>query len=659
MRLNIYCEYMKDPVGLDMEKPRFSWMLESEAPNKTIGAEEDEKAFADRKRSGRKGAVEHIQKGEHQLSYHILVNKEISFGKRTCVWDSGVVDSDETLNVVFDGDKLETATDYYYKVTIVTSGGRTLESDTGHFLTGLMPGEKWEAGWIGGPMMEEDTFWFRNSFTLDRAVNKAVAFIGSPNYYILTVNGSDTTDTVLNNAWTDCNKTFLYGTYDITNLLQTGNNAFGVEIGNGWNAMEMGFQGYGLGEHLFSMQVLLTYEDGTKEWRCTNNNEWYFTVEGPMRANSIYQGEDYDARMELTGWNTPEYDMTCAGPAWKDAVEFEPMKGEPRAQILEPIRVVEERRAKAVHLLEDGSYVFDMGQNFAGWVRLQAEAAAGTRISLIYSELEKEDHSLNRISLRGVRATDNYICKGEGTEIYEPRFTYHGFRYVQVKGLPYPPKEDTIVGCVVRSAVEKIGEFQCSSDLINQLQQNIQWTEASNLHGLPTDCPQRDERLGWLNDMTVRNECALYSYRLPNMYDKWLQDVRDAQGEESGAVTDTAPFRRFGQRPADPVSSSFLLIPWNVYCHYGDTRIIEKNYEAMKKWIGYLFRNSRDYVMKYSPMGDWAAPIGGTNLDSIGGGAVSTITPTQLMGTGYLYYDCELMIKMAEVMKKPEDALFY
>ncbi len=172
-------------------------------------------------------------------------------------------------------------------------------------------------------------------------------------------------------------------------------------------------------------------------------------------------------------------------------------------------------------------------------------------------------------------------------------------------------------------------------------------------------CPQRDERLGWLNDMTVRNEGALYNYRLPQLYEKWLQDIRDAQGEKTGAITDTAPFVRFGLRPADPVSTSFLLIPWNTYLHYGNKKIIVQNYEAMKLWVNYLKRNSDNYIVRYSQMGDWAAPISGTDLKSIGSGAVSTITPTILMGTGYFYYDCVLMSKMAHILGNKEDEIFY
>ncbi len=630
MNVSIFCEYLKNPIGIDCEQPRFSWQTEENCG------------------------------GFQQTGYRILIGREQEhlLSGQGIVWDSGVVLSAQSENIIYNGTPLMTACSYYYMVQVLDDAKEVHVSDTGVFTTGIMKPDQWQAMWVGSALMNQHTFWFRSCLNVDRKmVESAYAFVISPNYYVLTVNGNATTDTVLNNAWTDCEKSILYKTYEITNHLRQGENVFGIELGNGWNALEMGIDGDGLGEHQFSVQVYLKYTDGTSGWILSHPDDWKYTTEGPIKFNNIYHGEVYDARREIPGWDEPEYDLAGSELLWRDAVEFEPLKGIVRAEMMEPIKVVAEITPKQVYELPDHSFVYDMGQNFAGWVRIAVQEAEGTRIDLSYSELEHEDHTLNKMTLRGVRATDTYICKGDKTETYEPRFTYHGFRYVQISGVSKKPME--VTGCVVRSAVERIGHFQCSDPMLNQLQSNITWTEESNLHGLPTDCPQRDERLGWLNDMTVRNECAIYNFRLPLLYEKWLQDIRDAQGEVTGAITDTAPFRRFGSRPADPVSSSFLLIPWNIYCHYRDERIIRDNYEPMKRWIGYLFRNANDYILKYSHMGDWAAPIGGTDHNSVGGGAVSTITPTQLMATGYLYYDCILMVKMARVMGREEDAAYY
>ncbi len=630
MNIKLFCEYLQNPIGLDMESPRFTWVFSTD------------------------------RVGLFQQSYHLLVwtgNK--SLDKGTLTWDTGKVLSDRTINIPYNGERLVTAETYYYKVIVGTSDGMEYESEAGTFTMGIMEENAWNAEWLGGPLMEQHTFWFRNRLDIKKEVSNAYLYVASPCYYCLTFNGERCTDAVLNNAFTDVRKTILYATYSVTDKINKGENAIGIELGNGWSGLEMSVGHQGLAEHYFSLQMYITYKDGTSEWIGSKTGEWHYTTQGPVLFNSIYHGEIYDACRELTGWDRPDYDMKASGVKWSEAVEFEPPEGKIRAQILEPIKVVEQREPVAVYELPDGSYTFDMGQNFAGWARLKLKGKRGTEIRLEYAELMHPDHTLNKISLRGVRATDTYILKGEGTEQYEPRFTYHGFRYVQVFGLPGKPKKDTVIGCVVRSAVERIGDFNCGSELLNKLQSNIVWTEASNLFGIPTDCPQRDERLGWLNDMTVRNEGAIYSYRLPQLYTKWLQDIRDTQGRVTGAITDTAPFLRYGIRPADPVSSSFLLIPWNIYCHYGDEKIIRDNYEPMKRWVEYLMRNSTDYILRYSHMGDWAAPIIGTSLDSVGGGAVSVITPTQLMATGFLYYDCILMSKMAGVVGAFEDKEYY
>lgn len=630
-QLKLYCEYLEKPVGIDAECPRFSWVYQTE------------------------------DRGLRQEKYQIIVAEDedgIADGNRL-LWDSGVVDSDQTLNVSYAGTKLRSACTYFYRVTIWLNNGEKIESGTSEFLTGLMDDEPWRADWVGGPMMEKHTFWFRKEFELHGRIRKAVAFVASPCYYVLTVNGEKIGDAVLNNAWTDSEKTCLYATYLVTKNLIQAQNAIGVTVGNGWNALRLGEDGAGKGEHLFSMQMLLEYEDGRGEWLCSDLNGWYYTADGPIVFNSIYHGETYDARREIIGWDQSGYDIEKSSAHWSKVVEFEPMHGKMQAQELEPCKVVQHFEPVKIYEIADGSYGIDFGQNYAGWVKLSIHEKCGTEIVAKYAELEHQDHTVNQVSLRGVRATDTYIAKGDETEIYEPSFTYHGFRFVQVYGLSKKPEAGDVVGCVVRSAVDIVGSFHCDNPLLNRLYQNIMWTEGSNLHGLPTDCPQRDERLGWLNDMTVRNECALYNYRLPLLYEKWLQDIRDTQGEKTGAITDTAPFTRFGQRPADPVSSSFLLIPWNVYCHYQDKKVLEDNYEAAQKWVNYLKRNSDNYIVRYCPMGDWAAPIDGTDKGSIGAGAVSTITPTVLMGTGYLYYDFCLLAKMARVLGKHSDEEYY
>lgn len=622
--MRVYCEYLKNPIGIDMVCPRFSWIVD-----------------------------ENLSK---QKAYQVIVREKRG---GNVVWDSGVVESDETLNVAYAGIPLETAQTYQYTVKVYSSSGEVIEKEDNTFTMGIMESPVWKANWIGGPWMEVQAFWFRTAFEITKPVRTAFIYVISPNYYVLSVNGKHCGDAVLQNANTDPAKTLLYATYPVETHLRQGENVIGIELGNGWKALNLGRTNAGVGEHMFSLQLRVEYEDGACEWIHSNPDQWTYTKQGPVHENSIYQGEFYDAREELQGWNMPGFLMKESGVEWFDAVEFEPEEGEVRAQYLEPIRVVKTMKPVKIYEIADGSYTFDMGQNFAGWARLRVSGERGTEIKLVYSELEYEDHTVNQISLRHVRATDTYVLRGEGVEEYEPRFTFHGFRYVQVFGLSQKPDDDTLIGCVVRSDVEKIGEFSCDNELLNKFQSNICWTEESNLHSIPTDCPQRDERLGWTNDMTVRNECALYNYRLASLYTKWLGDIRDTQGKKTGAITDTAPFRVFGCRPADPVGASLVLLPWNMYLHYRDVRILEENYDAIKSFLGYLEKNTTDYIMRWATMGDWAAPIGDNDVNSIGGGAVSLVTPPRMVATAFFYYECTLMEKIASVLGKQEDVNYY
>lgn len=617
---------MDRPAGLNMDHPRFSWSYEN-APDKAV-----------------------------QTEYRIIVKKDNENGE--IVWDSQAVKSKETSNIFYQGKPLETAGIYCYEVTAVLDNGAAVKSGPAYFSMGLMGDDaEWKAEWIGGAHLGYSCYWYRKEFHLDKPVKQAAAFVLSSCYYVLTVNGQKADDTLLNNVTSDYQKTLYYATYDITDKIHSeGANALGMAVGYGWENLRLSEDGIGWEENSFSAEIYVLYEDGTKEWIYSDLNGWYYTLEGPILYNSIYNGETYDARKEITGFDRPGYAMD---QKWYPAVNHESPGGKIKSQYLEPIRIVKELKPQHIYRNADGSCTVDFGQNFAGWMRLKVQGPAGTKIELQYAELEYEDHTVNTISLRGAKARDTYYLKGEGTEIYEPSFTFHGFRYVQVFGLTEEPKDEMFTGCVIHSAVKRVGMFESGNKLLNQIYNNIVWTECSNLYGVPTDCPQRDERLGWLNDMTVRNECAVYNYRLPQLYEKWMQDIRDAQGKDTGAITDTAPFRRYGTRPADPVSSSFLLAPWNIYVHYGDKKILEENYEPIKRWVGFLLKNSDDYIVRYSQMGDWAGPIMGTDIDSSGGGAISTITPTVLMATGYLYYNCVIVSKMAEVLGRKEDMEHY
>lgn len=613
MKIHLLCEYMLDPTGVESAAPLLTWY--TDAPEITPEAA---------RITLRQAGVEDI------------------------LWDSGFVPDEG--RILYGGAPLHSGRTYLWQVTLHTAAGE-VASQEARFTMGLLPEDSWQADWVGGIRIDAKCYLYRHEWTAKKPVRAAAAFVASPNYNVLTVNGCKPDDSVLNNTFADYDKSLYYATYDITHLVQQGSNALGIMTGLGWRSLREAEDGVGWGDSLFALQLMLEYADGDVEWLYSDADDWRFTTDGPVVYNSIYNGEIYDARKELPDWDKPGYDES----SWSFPVEKEPPEGVLRSQLLEPIRVVGEMPIREIIPAPEGSWTLDFGKNFAGWLRLRMTGEAGQEITIKTAEMVRPDGSVDTTSLRRARPVDTYILKGEGVEEWEPRFTYHGFRYAQIFGLKDKPEPGMFTGCIVRSGVERIGDFHSSHPIVQGFYDMVRQTEESNLHGVPTDCPQRDERLGWLNDMTVRNEGAMYGFRLYQLYAKWLRDIRDTQGKVTGAITDTAPFLRYGFRPADPVSGSFLLLPWNLYLHYGDDRIIRENYEANARWVRYLMKNSRQGVVRFSSMGDWAAPVAGTDHTSTGGGALSTITPPLLMSTGFLYFDCTLLARMARVLGREED----
>lgn len=616
MTVSSLCEYMVNPAGIDVKQPLFSWSLDD--------IEDD---------------VE---------NWRVVVSRNRSL--RNPLWDSGRVSEKNVLSARYAGEALQSGVTYYWRVEL-TCDGSLLKSDVSYFTTGLLAPDTWCAPWIGGIRIDQESYMYRSGFVVRDRLISAAAFLSSPCYNELTINGRKADNSVLNNVFTDSEKSLYYATYDITSLLRKGSNVAGVMTGLGWHSLRKAEDGIGWGDSLFSLLLRLEYEDGEVVWCAEDPGNWKFTCDGPVRKNSIYNGEVYDARMEMPGWDSPGFDDS----AWATCIEKEPPSGVLRSQLLEPIRVVEELPVKEILNVKDGSWTLDFGRIFTGWVRIRVSGKAGCRITIRPAEELNPDGSIDPTSLRNAHPADTYILKGEETEVWEPRFTYHGFRYAQISGLEEHPSTDMFTGCMVRSDVVRTGTFSCSDETVQGFYDIVFQTEGANLHGLPTDCPQRDERLGWLNDMTVRNDAALYSYRLYQLYAKWLRDIRDTQGKVTGAVTDTAPFMRYGFRPADPVSASLIVLPWNLYMHFGDRRILSENYTAVVRWVEYMMRNSDSLIVRFTSMGDWAPPVSETDHDSTGGGALSLNTPPRLMSTGFLYYGCRQIARMAHVLGKKAD----
>lgn len=622
------CEYARNPLGVDALKPRLSWVLQSE------------------------------RRGERQSAYQIQVASSLErlTSGAADLWDTGKVLSDQSIQVPYRGKALVSRQRCYWRVRVWDANGKESPfSEPAFWEMGLLSPQDWKARWIGySPGWAGHALYFRRDFEITKPIRQARVYVAGLGYYELRLNGAKVGDHVLDPGTTDYSKRVLYATYDVGSQLRQGRNTVGAIVGNGW---------YGMPKLLLQLEVQhpdsSTTVIETRGMVADPTERWWVT-RSPIISNSIYDGEVYDARVERPGWDTP--DKSRPNPRdrtarWLDAHPIEPPGGVLVSQKLEPIKVVDAFKPVSLKEPAPGVFVFDTGQNLAGWARIRVKGERGTRVTLKFAENLSADGTVNQENLRAAAATDVYILKGGEDEEWEPRFTYHGFRYVQVEGFPGRPAMDSLTVKVVRSAVEPNGIFESSNSLINRIQKMVWWTEASNLHSIPTDCPQRDERMGWMNDMTVRIEQALYNFRLARFYNKFIDDVRDTQ-DEQGAIADTAPFK-WGKRPADPVSASYLLLAWHLYDHYGDTSAMERHFDGLRGWVDYLVSRSDDLIVNYGSWGDWSPPAKFSVSGSAGGSAISAQTPLTFMSTGYLYYSARLLSQIAGVLGKTAEQSKY
>ncbi len=611
---NLKCEYATNPMGLDVVFPQLSWQIESE-----------------------KRAVS-------QAAYQIIVSDSqaaLSTDDGN-IWDSGKIKSQRSSGIKYDGKKLKSRIRYYWKVKIWDQNNIESEwSSPAFFEMGLLDQDDWAADWIGDlPKWTGRVQYFRKSFSVVKEIQKARFYIAGIGYYELFINGNKIGDHVLDPGITSYNKKILYSTYNVEDFLLRKDNVIGITVAPGW---------YGVPK--LRGQLEITFADGSDTTIVTSGSSQWSVSVGPIIQSCIYDGEIYDAREEISGWNSDVniHNKTDRVYQWKNVVVVNPPGGIMVAQKQEPIKVVDVVVPELINEPKAGVYIFDTRENMAGWASIQVEGDRGSEITLKFAESLYPDGTVNQENLRSAAATDKYILKGAGKESWEPSFTYHGFRYIQVEGFPYRPTKGDIKVKKVRSAVAETGRFSCSNELMNRIHQMVQRTEASNLHSIPTDCPQRDERMGWLNDMTVRIDQALYNFDLSRFYAKWIDDVEDTQKEE-GSIADTAPFH-WGFNPADPVSASYLLLALQSYNFYGNEEIIREHYKGLKAWVDYLYSRTENGIVGYSRWGDWSPPL----EYSLDGTAVSRDTPGKLMSTGYLYYCAKIISQMATILEMGQD----
>ncbi|MDR2848958.1 MAG: glycoside hydrolase family 78 protein [Verrucomicrobiota bacterium] len=491
----------------------------------------------------------------------------------------------------------------------------------------------------------------RKDFTVSKPVARATAYFSGLGTSELYLNGAKVGDAVLSPGLTHYTKRAFYVTYDVTGRLKRGDNALGVWLGNGRyyaprkNAPTRTV-GYGYPKLLLQLEI--DYADGTRD-TVVSDGTWRLTDQGPVTANNEYDGEDYDARREFPGWAAPGFD----GAAWPLAQLVAAPGGVLSAQMQEPIRVTGTLKPVALTEPEPGVFVYDMGQNMVGWCRLTVRGPAGATVQLRHAETLQPDGTLYMANLRGAKVTGRYTLKGRGKEVYEPRFTYYGFRYVEVTGFPGRPSLDTLQGCVVNDDVASAGTFSTSQPTINAIYSNARWGTRGNYRSIPTDCPQRDERQGWLGDRSAESKGEAYLFDIAAFYSKWLHDMADAQRDD-GSISDVCP--PYWPLYNDGVTwpSTAVLAPGVLYEQYADTRIIERHYPAMVKWIDHMSGYIKDGIIAKDSYGDWCVPPEDPKL--IHSKDPARKTSPAILGTAYFHLSLSRMAQYADLLGKPADA---
>ena len=579
---DLSCEHKNNPVGIDILQPRFSWKIYGTGNNIL------------------------------QTAYSIRVATNQKFTARKIVWQSGKTTSSESVLQTFKGTGLKSGQRYFWQVKIWDNKGRESKwSETAYFEMGLLSPSDWKAEWIE---MEGDTNryspspHFRKEFLIYKKITRAVVYVTSHGFYELQLNGKKVGDQVLTPGWTSYGKRLQYQVYDVTGQVVKGKNAVGAVLGDGWYRGTLGWGNnwaiYGKRLGLL-MQMKITYSDGTGSL-ITTDGTWKCNNDGAIRMNDIYNGETYDATKKLNGWNLWGYDDS----KWKN-VQTGNYHNNLIASEGVPIRKIQEIKPVKVFRSPKGSLLVDMGQNMVGWVRLKVNGTKGTVVTLRHAEILDKYGEFYTTNLRVAKCQLTYTLAGAGNEVYEPRFTFMGFRFVEVTGFPGNLTADNITGVVVHSDMQPTGTFECSNPLINQLQHNITWGQKGNFVDVPTDCPQRDERLGWTGDAQAFSRTAAFNFDVSAFFTKWLKDVALDQ-KPGGEVPDVIPDVLNRQNATSAAPSAgwgdvAVIVPWTMFTVYGDTKLLETQYPSMKAWVEYIRKKAGDsYMWKGgSKYGDW------------------------------------------------------
>lgn len=626
-------EQKDNPIGINDYHPRFSWRISSEAVDLM------------------------------QTSYRIQVATSLAdlLAEKGLVWDSGEVCSSQSLYIPYAGSALESQQRYYWRVKVGTNQSNTGWSEP-KFWQMAMADDEWKATWIGenamsnaGETAKDPTRlaarYLRKCFNVSKPIRQATLYVsglGSSETYL---NGQRVSADIFAPVPSLYTERVYYNTYDVTRFLSTGDNALGILLGNGrYFAMRTTQRSFGLPRMLAQLEI--TYADGTKE-RVVSDGSWRVTSQGAIVANNEFDGEEYDARKEMKGWNEVAFDDS----AWKNADLMDAPGGKMVAQQTPNIQIQDTVVPICVMRRSDGKYVLDMGQNMVGWLGVKLIGTAGQPITMRFAESLNADTTLYVANLRSARATDIYTPAKNGAFQWRPSLTYHGFRYVELSGIDYLPKVSDFVGYVIYDRMATTGHYSSSNPLMDKLHQNAFWGIRGNYRGMPTDCPQRDERLAWLGDRTTGSSGEAYLFDNSQLYAKWLQDIEDSMSPE-GSISDVSP--SFWVLHQDNITwpAAFIYVAEMLYRHYGDDQPIRTHYQAMKRWVERIKGAAMegDIVVK-DVYGDWCMPPEEQHL--IHSQDPARKTDGAILGTTVFYDILHKMAHFAKIVGKTEEAKGY
>ncbi len=622
---NPLCENRINPVGLDNMTPRFSWQLSS--PQRNI----------------------------LQTAYEIVVEVN-SPGKKRTVYSSGKVNSQQSVHIPYKGQQLESGKRYNWRVRVWDNLNRQSNwSETSFWQTGMMQASDWQAKWISASGTEDEVMrpspLFRNTFMAAKKITNATLSITSHGLYEAFINGKRVGDDFLTPGWTSFNKRLQYQVYDVTDLVMQGNNAIGVHLGSGWYRGQIAWHSKNLYGSTLALiaQLTISFADGTVQTVITDEN-WKSSL-GAVQYSEIYHGEINDSRKEKTGWLLPGYD---AGN-WSSVQVVDLPKTTLVATYNEPVKKQEVFKPVKIFTTPKGELVADFGQNLTGFVEVKVCGKAGDSIKLYHAEVLDKAGNFYTENLRVARQENIYILKGKDEESFHPHFTFQGFRYIRVEGFPGELKPENITAVALYSDMPATGQFTSSHALLNQLQHNIQWGQNGNFLDVPTDCPQRDERLGWTGDAQVFARTASFNRKVDNFFAKWLKDVmadQHADGKIPHVIPDVLNKNEAG---ATGWADVITIIPWTMYIAYGDTSMLTEQYASMKRWVQYMQQNTtNDLRNKANHYGDWLFYRPFDDNDGR-----SAVTDKNLIAQCFYAYSVQLMINSAKVLSKPDDEQMY